>query len=237
MKRLTEQELRMILEAEGYTPEQIDKVLRDAEIVITSIIEALEQMWDYLARWMEEFAPVWAEIVAQIGEINYTTPHKMAPRPPRYAGPKNKGNPYTQQPPRVARSCCRKMRRQQMAETCDRNCIGCIYSSYVNGSATRACMYYLQTGNRRPCPPGKDCTVKSTGKKTRGSAWRQEHGATWEKKMQAARKEKAVWRTLICPECGRQFETPYPHQIYCCKQCCKNAAQKAYRERQKNKLR
>lgn len=108
MKRLTEQELRMILEAEGYTPEQIDKALRDAKQGINSIIDAMEMLRDCLARWAEEIAQGFAEIVEQIGEINDATTHKMAPRPPRYAGPKNKGNPYTQQPPRVARSCCKQ---------------------------------------------------------------------------------------------------------------------------------
>lgn len=33
------------------------------------------------------------------------------PRPPKYAGPQNKGREWNRQPPRLARSCCRKMRR------------------------------------------------------------------------------------------------------------------------------
>lgn len=38
-------------------------------------------------------------------------PRKKPPRPPRYAGPQNKGREWTRQPPRLARSDCRKYRR------------------------------------------------------------------------------------------------------------------------------
>lgn len=33
------------------------------------------------------------------------------PRPPKYAGPQNKGRAWNRQPPRLARSYCRKVRR------------------------------------------------------------------------------------------------------------------------------
>lgn len=112
MEYPTNEQVRKILEAEGYTAEQIEAALHAAKQVFASMIESLETLRDCLARWEEEIAPAWAEIVAQITEIAYPVPPKRrAPRPPRYAGPKNKGNPYTQQPARVARSCCRKMRR------------------------------------------------------------------------------------------------------------------------------
>lgn len=41
----------------------------------------------------------------------------------------------------------------------DRNeaCLGCIYFA----ETTLTCDYILMTDKRRPCPPGKDCTVKS----------------------------------------------------------------------------
>lgn len=38
-------------------------------------------------------------------------PRKKLPRPPRYAGPQNKGRSWTRQPPQMARSHCRKYRR------------------------------------------------------------------------------------------------------------------------------
>lgn len=37
-------------------------------------------------------------------------PKKNPPRPPRYAGPKNKGRDWARQPSRLARSDCRKRR-------------------------------------------------------------------------------------------------------------------------------
>ena len=36
-------------------------------------------------------------------------------------------------------------------------CEGCIY---FQGDSMRCCNYIFIVGNRRPCPPGKDCTVK-----------------------------------------------------------------------------
>ncbi len=40
--------------------------------------------------------------------------------------------------------------------------VGCKGCTYAKRYAYEAyfCEYYLQTGKRRPCPPGKDCTVK-----------------------------------------------------------------------------
>lgn len=110
MESMTNEQLRQILAAEGYTQEQIDKMLRVTKQGVEIIIDAMEALRDAFAYWVDKFTPWMEDILAQIAEINYTTPAKRLPRPPRYAGPKNKGNPYTQQPPRVARSCCRKMR-------------------------------------------------------------------------------------------------------------------------------
>lgn len=42
-------------------------------------------------------------------------------------------------------------------------CAGCRYSVSVDmgdgGEMLRACVYILRHGERRPCPPGADCTV------------------------------------------------------------------------------
>ena len=47
-----------------------------------------------------------------------------------------------------------------------RNCKRpCIYLDKQIG----CCNYYLETGNRRPCQPGKDCTVREAGQ--RRSYW------------------------------------------------------------------
>lgn len=36
-------------------------------------------------------------------------------------------------------------------------CEGC---DYFFGSCVKTCNYLFVTGHRRPCPPGKDCTVR-----------------------------------------------------------------------------
>ena len=43
----------------------------------------------------------------------------------------------------------------------DAHCAGCICLGYAGGGIT-CCDYIFKVGKRRPCPPGKDCTVKAT---------------------------------------------------------------------------
>ena len=43
-------------------------------------------------------------------------------------------------------------------------CRGCIYRS-GNNDDINICNYYLTTGIRRPCPAGKDCTVRKSKRK------------------------------------------------------------------------
>lgn len=41
----------------------------------------------------------------------------------------------------------------------DKHCVGCyFYRCICTGWV--GCHYILLTGKKRPCPPGKDCTVK-----------------------------------------------------------------------------
>ena len=42
----------------------------------------------------------------------------------------------------------------------DRACAGCIHFGWAN-SSLGCCNYIFNTGHRRPCPPGKGCTVKT----------------------------------------------------------------------------
>lgn len=44
-------------------------------------------------------------------------------------------------------------------------CRGCIYVTFVG--TMPVCDYMLRTGRRRPCPPGDQCTEKTTEKKRR----------------------------------------------------------------------
>lgn len=46
----------------------------------------------------------------------------------------------------------------------DPTCEGCKYYARLgSGSSQMACHYLLIEGRRRPCDPGKDCTVKVLG--------------------------------------------------------------------------
>ncbi len=40
-----------------------------------------------------------------------------------------------------------------------KNCRDCVYSFKLNAGFL-VCEYLLRTDKMRPCPPGKDCTVK-----------------------------------------------------------------------------
>jgi hypothetical protein len=52
-----------------------------------------------------------------------------------------------------------------MAEKlCDKSCEGCIHLSHFYDDLT-CCNYFITTGERRPCPPGKGCTVRETKRK------------------------------------------------------------------------
>ena len=45
----------------------------------------------------------------------------------------------------------------------DRACKGCYYLTQAGGYG--CCNYIFMEGHRRPCPPGKACTVKTKQKK------------------------------------------------------------------------
>ena len=51
-------------------------------------------------------------------------------------------------------------------KVCDSYCTNCVY--YVGYSDTGLCCnYYIATDKRRPCDPGKGCTVRVLRKKSR----------------------------------------------------------------------
>lgn len=51
-------------------------------------------------------------------------------------------------------------------KTTDRSCKRCIYR-VGNSDSIHICTYFIETGKRRPCPPGKGCTVRETKRKVR----------------------------------------------------------------------
>lgn len=51
------------------------------------------------------------------------------------------------------------------SESCvDKHCVGCKYY-YMISETLCYCSYIFQEDKRRPCPPGKDCTVKKKKRK------------------------------------------------------------------------
>lgn len=83
--------------------------LRDVADALYSCAAAYEIMQEMLRRIGEAFGAYMGEPAELATEP--LPPKKAPPRPPLYAGPQNKGRTWTRQPPRLARSCCRKMRR------------------------------------------------------------------------------------------------------------------------------
>lgn len=116
-----------------------------------------------------------------------------------------------------------------MADACDSHCMGCIYNQRFHGLKAGMCAYYFETGRRRPCPPGKGCTVKSTAEKHKNKTWRKMTDAEWQQR------KKARMREGICKECGERFQTSSLRQIYCSKKCADKASMRKYKERQERK--
>lgn len=110
MEKLTDETLRE-LQALVYSVKEIDALFQAVDIAAKAIAETMKAMAAALSEWNEKFVPWFNEIVEQLKATYYPAPPQKLPRPPRYAGPRNKGTLYTQRPPRLARSCCRKMRR------------------------------------------------------------------------------------------------------------------------------
>lgn len=55
----------------------------------------------------------------------------------------------------------------------DKTCHSCIYCQGASDSSV-CCNYFLITDNRRPCDPGKDCTVREKRKRKRLTAYDRE---------------------------------------------------------------
>ena len=109
------EELRRVILLEGYTEEQADAFCEwyygpyGWEYTIDQMAAAFEE----IKRAIAKTAELWEEYLTELRDLALDPlPRYEAPRrPPRYAGPQNKGRSWTRQPPRLARSCCRKIRR------------------------------------------------------------------------------------------------------------------------------
>lgn len=59
----------------------------------------------------------------------------------------------------------RKQKTMNLPVENDKYCMGCRYYRMINGGEQMYCSYIFEEDRKRPCDPGKDCTVK---KKRRG---------------------------------------------------------------------
>lgn len=82
------------------------------------------------------------------------------------------------------------------------HCRGCIYCAIVGGMAS--CDYLFQVGTPRPCPPGKDCTVRIT--------------------VRQEPKPKLRGTVRSCEWCGTEFELSGNVTKKFCSKRCKDAA-------------
>lgn len=114
---------------------------------------------------------------------------------------------------------------------CDRYCKGCVYNQHGASDKITLCTYYLDTDNRRPCPAGEGCTVKSTGKKK--GMWEAEREEAWKRRTKNISKE-VLHRVCAC--CGAEFDTNNKRKIFCSKQCSNIIAQRMFHKRRRENL-
>lgn len=107
------EDLHKIILLEGYTQEQADAYCewyfgpygwKWSIDQMAAAFEAIKQAIGPTVAAIEE-------MLAEIKEQEYFYEKEELPRPPKCAGPQNKGRTWSNQPPRLARSHCRKYRR------------------------------------------------------------------------------------------------------------------------------
>lgn len=111
---IPEEELRRILLLEGNPQEMVDAYCEwfYGPHGWAWCLDQIEAAYEALRRMVADNADSIKEMLDAIADMEIIYLPKTTPRrPPRYAGPKNKGRAWNRQPPRLARSDCRKMRR------------------------------------------------------------------------------------------------------------------------------
>lgn len=104
------EELRRLMEMEGYDPETIDGFLAwyyGTSVDTDTLTAALDLLRAEIAKAVPSMAKLWEQLVRAV----LTPPRPALPRPPRNTCPKNWGARTMRRPARVARSNCRKIHR------------------------------------------------------------------------------------------------------------------------------
>ena len=123
-----------------------------------------------------------------------------------------------------------------MKMACNSYCNGCVYKGIVQGNVP-CCNYIFMEDKMRPCPPGEGCTVKTTNWEARRKGAEERKQRKLEQMKQArAKKRLARVHTVVCPICGKAFETVRVQARYCSKECAK-AAHKAQMQAHEQKRR
>lgn len=122
--------------------------------------------------------------------------------------------------------------------SCSAYCNGCVYRGIVQGNVP-CCNYIFMEDKRRPCPPGAGCTMKMTNRDAqRKAAGDRKRKALERAKEARAKKRLARVHTVVCPICGKTFETDRVQARYCSKECAKaahNAQLRSYAQMRKEK--
>lgn len=89
----------------------MDDFAKAMQEIVDAARESCEKLAAALHELTEPFAAALEQALKEIQTGEVFKPRQKLPRPPRYAGPQNKGRSWDRRPPRLARSNCRKMRR------------------------------------------------------------------------------------------------------------------------------
>ena len=109
------------------------------------------------------------------------------------------------------------MRKGRRKVANDKYCNGCIYKGVVENHLP-CCNYIFMEDKRRPCPPGKGCTVKVEGNYKATVEERRSQAAERQREHRA-KVRAANMRTIKCDICGAEFKSADTRRRYCSKEC------------------
>lgn len=105
------EELRRLMELQGYDAETIEQTLAKFE-GLNLVVDDTAAAMDLLRDRAREMAEAWEDFMQEYAdEAQLLQRPAKLPRPARCIGPKNKAATRVQRPARMARSSCRKVRR------------------------------------------------------------------------------------------------------------------------------
>lgn len=103
------EQLRQAMELNGYDQESIDKFMPLMIDIAERVAGIIIDIWESTVSFLRSInmADLLEDLASAVAVCLRST-RKPLPRPPRYAGPQNKGRMWTLAPSRVARSHCKR---------------------------------------------------------------------------------------------------------------------------------